>query len=623
MRSTESLERHHWPQRLAAAAMPVCLALLWPLLRPYDWLNRDGQLYAVQAVSRAHPDRFANDLFFLFGSQDQFTILTTLIAPLYDRLGVDHASALLTVLGSLLWWGACWLLAKSIAGPRIAWLSLAVVMSVPGWYGGGEVFRFAETYFSARLPAEGLVLLALALQQMRRPALGCVALVTAFAIHPLMTLPGLALFALLQLPSRRWSWLLLIVVAAFVTAIVVAAVAPFGRLQWIDPEWMSVLKQRSSFLFPATWTIDDWCRTGAVFATLLAAARLIDDLRVKRFAFGAAIVGAGGLLAAVITARYAPVALLLQVQPWRALWLATVIASLLVPLCVVSTRHADTYARSSSILLVAAVCSLSPKSALAASGVALALALLSGLAPLAHGRMILNGARAALALTVIFALMSALTVTQVPAWGGASGAMLEHIRNSAGLTVPGLLLALGIWGLTTAQSTWLRTSIAFLALASMAWLTTSAVAREFLEEGLAGKRYAQFADWRATIPPGVNVLWPSSPAMVWFVLERPSYLSVVQSAGVIFSRNLAIEGMQRARFLSGYADTDWLMGRPMGSDGMPNALTEDLLHKVCSDRRIGFVIDPERVSIQAPSLPWPDSSHRIYLYDCNSYRDLP
>ena len=191
--------------------MPLCMAVIWPFVRPYAGLDRDGQLYAVQAMARAHPGRYTNDLFFLFGSQDSFTILTRLVSPLYGWLGLDHASALLTVAGALLWWSACWLLARAVAGPRMAWVSLGLVMAAPGWYGGsGEVFRYAETYFGARLPAEGMVLLALALQHLGRPLAGCAALAVAFVVHPLMTLPGVAIFALLQSPPKRWPWLILL-----------------------------------------------------------------------------------------------------------------------------------------------------------------------------------------------------------------------------------------------------------------------------------------------------------------------------------------------------------------------------------------------------------------------------
>ena len=67
---------------LAALVVPVCIALLWPLLRPYDGLNRDGHLYALQALAHAFPGRYSNDLFLLFDSQDSFTVLTRLAAPI-------------------------------------------------------------------------------------------------------------------------------------------------------------------------------------------------------------------------------------------------------------------------------------------------------------------------------------------------------------------------------------------------------------------------------------------------------------------------------------------------------------------------------------------------------------
>lgn len=608
-------------RRIAPIFMPLCMVLLWPLMRPYDGLDRDGQLYAVQAMEHAHPGRYTNDLFFLFGSQDSFTILTRLVSPLYRWLGLDHASALLTVVGALLWWSACWLLARTVAGPRIAWVSLVLVMAAPGWYGGGgEVFQYAETYFGARLPAEAMVLLALALHHMGRPILGSAALAIAFVIHPLMTVPGLAMFALLQSRLTRWPWLVLLAASLLALMIGVAILVPLGRLRLIDPEWLNILTSRSSFLFPFEWSELDWQRTVSVICLLLAVSRLVLSARTKRVALAGAVIATGGMLCAVVIGEFAPVELLLQAQPWRTLWLASVLAYMLVPLAIVDGWRADPYSRASAILLVAAVCALNPATILTSSIVSLALATLPNRTALPHGRLVVMGSAAAAALTVLFSVLSALTVTKIPAWGGESSATVEILRNMFGLVVPGVGVALGLLLLTRGQITLARFAIASLVLGTLAAMTAGSVGKEFSAKPYTGLRHAQFADWRDRIPPGTNVLWPGSPVYPWFLLDRPSYISVSQLAGVIFSRDLAIESLDRIRSLQGFANEDALLRRPGAPERRFANLTLELLYRICQDQRIGFVVAPVHISANAPSKPWPDEVHRIYLYDCRTHR---
>jgi hypothetical protein len=60
------------------------------------------------------------------------------------------------------------------------------------------------------------------------------------------------------------------------------------------------------------------------------------------------------------------------------------------------------------------------------------------------------------------------------------------------------------------------------------------------------QRIAQFAPWREHIPPGADVFWPESPVATWLLLDRPNYLSVLQTSGMVFSRNTAMELQRRA-----------------------------------------------------------------------------
>ena len=141
--------------------------------------------------------------------------------------------------------------------------------------------------------------------------------------------------------------------------------------------------------------------------------------------------------------------------------------------------------------------------------------------------------------------------------------------------------------------------------------------------GLRQVRKAAFADWRARIPPGTNVLWPTSPPGVWFLLERPSYLSISQLAGVVFSRDLALEGASRAKKISDYADPAWMLGDPVHAGDSLKPLTSALLARVCAVPEIGFVVSNVRLPEAVGTEAWPDSTRFIHLYDCGTIRARP
>src|SRR6185437_3949912 len=58
------------------------------------------------------------------------------------------------------------------------------------------------------------------------------------------------------------------------------------------------------------------------------------------------------------------------------------------------------------------------------------------------------------------------------------------------------------------------------------------------------------AGWRAQIPADAQVLWPDSANAPWFALGRPSYWSLQQMAGLVFSRPLTAELERREKLLT-------------------------------------------------------------------------
>ena len=120
-------------------------------------------------------------------------------------------------------------------------------------------------------------------------------------------------------------------------------------------------------------------------------------------------------------------------------------------------------------------------------------------------------------------------------------------------------------------------------------------------------------------------------AFVWFTLGRPNYLALDQSAGVVFSRDTALEVRRRSEILLPLMDPNWkiLSGLKAASGrGHKNAtttrpLTPEKLIQVCADPQLGFVISPGNVGFDPMPHDHAGDWRDWYLYDCRKVRSVP
>jgi putative effector of murein hydrolase LrgA (UPF0299 family) len=388
----------------------------------------------------------------------------------------------------------------------------------------------------------------------------------------------------------------------------------------VDSDWLRVITARSPFLFVSSWTQLDWFRGATTVALLAVAAQWQSDPAIRRVAWAAAMVGVGGVLAGWLGSDVVPVEIIVQAQPWRTLWLASVVSLLLVPATVLAAWQTSALGRSSAIFIVTAVCSLSPAAGSAAAIAALCCSLVRRDPSAALIRLVYVAAVLALAATIVTNSLGILDVLRVPLFGGSGDARLETARNVAAFIVPALAFIACIGYLTSFRPGPASIALAGCATAALALFVARPAVGEFKESAFAGAKHALFEDWRRLIPPGTNVLWPRTPMAAWFLLERPSYLSTSQLSGVVFSRALALESAARAAKLASYVSQSWIFADPDYSGEGVRALTLPILRDVCTVPEIGFVVATEKVTESAPWHAWPDSSHRVYLYDCREFR---
>ncbi len=140
--------------------------------------------------------------------------------------------------------------------------------------------------------------------------------------------------------------------------------------------------------------------------------------------------------------------------------------------------------------------------------------------------------------------------------------------------------------------------VVLAALAIVVWPAAFKQSRVFA----AAPAIEEFADWRGAILAANTVL--VAPAQdvggfVWFTLGRPNYLALDQSAGVVFSRETALEVRRRSEVLLPLMDPNWEIltttKPPLGgAQGRSDNASADGGEpgQVCADPKLGFVASP-------------------------------
>ena len=141
----------------------------------------------------------------------------------------------------------------------------------------------------------------------------------------------------------------------------------------------------------------------------------------------------------------------------------------------------------------------------------------------------------------------------------------------------------------------------------------------------------QFAPWAAIIPPASTVLVTPPHdvgAFVWFTLGRPNYLTLDQSAGVVFSRATALEVRRRSQVLLPLMDPEWKVLDSLRDESVnpriqrasTRPLTIERLILVCADPQLGFVISEKKVDFGPLLHDRVAAMKDRNLYDCRKVR---
>lgn len=634
-RSTGDLAPNVWRisniGALELLALLLLYTALWFLLTPYAGLSHDAQAYAFQALARLDPAVLGQDVFLKYASQDRYTIFPTIYASLIQSFGLESTASVLTLACHLLWYGTAFLICRRLFGTGLALLCLALLVTIPGSYGGQRVFHFAEPFLTARLPTEVVSLVAIWAFLCGARLVALILLVIGALIHPLMAFPVLLFVVLLWIDDLR-PWRLAMPHAA--VGIVVGAIAGSlllgGATATMNDEWVRMAYTRSGFLFLDSWKPVDWNHTLTGLLTLAVASLVLAEDYGRAIARAAFWIALTGLLLAAFASEVWNLKILLQGQPWRWMWLGRFIAIALLPATLWTAWSSGTAGRATALLLAAAWLAVEPVSSralapaimgalLAAS--ALCIWLARARMPASTQILLQRGAAAVLALVLVAVAVTASLRVQMLHAGQDIPLVTQRLLMVVSLVTPAVLIAMAAWA--TVQC--VRRTIAALAVAAVGCLlmvpAVPYAATQWTDRPYSGTNFEKFADWRAAIPHDAEVFWWDGLREVWFLLSRRSYLTLSQGGGVVFSGDVSTELRRRAANTAAFIDPGYWFNEPESLAAKPKPLTREILGHVCRDPVLGFVVSRDDLGTGAPRKDWPTSGKQVYLYDCNNFRE--
>lgn len=613
-----------WPYDRKTTVSILYLAAIWFATHGYYGVWGDGLLYAGQALSHLYPDAFRQDLFFLFGSQDDFTIYGRLYAIAIAWTGLHGATVGMIVVANAAWIaGAVFVLRRLALPERLKWVSLVLLFALPSAYGAEHLIGFFEAALTPRIWAEafGLAAIASALARQTLPSLAFCALAALF--HPIIALPAIAFSVLYRL---RFEAAAALTLAGLVLIIVVASLPAGwlpGRLGFMDAAWFGLVVERSPFAVISQWSGADFGEI-VFLMTMLGCAALRAPAPLGAASRTVLLVTALFLAASCIGALTQH-ALLVQAQLWRVLWLTKVFAILAA-----AWLFAQYWGKSRAHNFVLAALGVIWVTAHSLSGyLGLPVAALLFRLDCQEGQ---NAARHAQLIGLVTAVVALVVgIRTVP---GISSLFAQGSAFVPDRVIADVLIEFG-WVILVLpfiaarkrdlKDVWKHAGIlcvlVFLILSVFHW-----------DRRLADlKRVCIWtpgclAELDRSLPKSAVVYWEDTLYFPWLILHRPNYGGFAQAAGLLFSRETAMEARRRQQRLEklGTRDgtLDWhRMQYLRDSDVKSHYRFEGLIH-VCHDRAVDYLILEAEFGQASPrAFDEPVLNKRYFVYDCGLVRD--
>jgi len=135
------------------------------------------------------------------------------------------------------------------------------------------------------------------------------------------------------------------------------------------------------------------------------------------------------------------------------------------------------------------------------------------------------------------------------------------------------------------------------------------------------ERQAAIAPIAVRVPERATVYWANEPEKAWFWLGRANYLSFSQTAGSVFSRRTAVEGLRRSAYVRPASLWDAIQNWDEHFKTVPSGLiSESTVQQVCRDPNLDYVIARSQFKTGVAYLKDPATGLGYGLYDCRALR---
>jgi hypothetical protein len=622
------------------------------LLFPNRGITHDARLYVFDILNIVHDGIFANDLVASAGTQHNYTLYSYIAAPLYEVLSPWTATSIVFIVGQLLWFsGIIALIAKFADDEKTAFFGLLSAFLLPTTYFGFSVLSYGETFATPRLIVEGLTFWSLWCFFNRAYLISALLVLVAFSLHPIMGLIAAALIiATLLQEERRWWWIFGAASVAGAVIVVASGVIPLDRITAaLDGDWLNVVETRAKYLFISEWPTKDWARILLSISFTLPMIALYTGWQ-RRLVLSALIVGGAGLLVSFVGTDILHNVLLSQVQTSRAIWFAYLMGNVGMGVVVANLyRRSDEDGDAFFFLYIAAwtighILWPVPGAILGVAASSLAYLRITGRIaglPSLFRRLIYMLSIILFLFLIFFRLKFWLksynldaAFQDVGAFMGVTGLSQLEVLVVAVIIFAIVRLRLQISPLVTTALIVLMT----------VWAVFVWDRRDAESRGLAGDYQAETLIEH--IPQGAQVYWEGNVKGAWYLLGRASYFALEQGAGVVFSRDLAIEYLRRSKTIETVDGVDYAdVWRP----GETNAQTRtryrvdkelvrgDLAAACRSETELDFLLLTRRVdgayitvwhprtSAQSAGAPTPTAADLLptnpyFLYRCADFR---
>lgn len=591
----------------------------WLIARPFTGIWHDSKFYTLQALQHVNPTTFSRDLFFLYGSQDLYSVFSLFHAAAISMWGLNQGTMSLQGFGLGLWFVAAWALTR-ILPTKLALISLLLIVSISGRYGSHGLLSYGESFLTGRLYAEAFCLIGLSAWLMGRITWGGLAFVAACLIHPVITLPVLMIGLGLLFRPKIWFGLM---VAGALLALGLGGIGvlPFtGLLQPMDSLWFSLASGRSPFVFLHTWEWDGFSRALYVVVVTATAWRTLPEGALKRLAYVTLASVLGAFVISYLGGSILKLPLIAGLQLTRVMWVALIITLILIPPLLKHNSQKKLWDQVLAWgLAVAIFIDIRTQ-----GGYALLIMAIFWL-----GNRHLPDYKPARWFWILLGLIPLQTIL----WG------LLNMRMDVELA--GLMTERNIWrqyfnnSITamaiTASVYWLLTQKTISS--SMMWLSRATVVGLLslgiifwydMDPGLdydSVARRAAIAPVAAQVPDNALVYWVEDPDKAWFWLGRANYLSFSQSAGSVFSRGTAIEALRRAAYVRPVSLVDssqiWDDRSATGAQGF---IAKSAVVQVCRDPLLDYVIAKSQPGDGMMYFTDPHTNYGYGLYNCRTLR---